>query len=75
MLGIPLDENVHLVILRDYLFVHDHHGLLPDEYNRADVMQRAEAAALKIMDHAFSGFHHTRYYMVCGFIFTICAII
>jgi len=60
-LGIPLETKVHLVTLRDCLFAHDHHEVLPDEFNKPDILEKAEIAALKIMDHVFSGYHHTRF--------------
>ena len=46
--------------LRDCLFAHDHHDVLPEEFNRPEVLKKAEMAALKIMDHVFAGYHHTR---------------
>ena len=66
-LGISLDTKVHLGSLRDFCVAHEHHGVLPEKYKHPDVMRRLEVAAIKILDHVVSGYHHTRYTVVVTF--------
>nr|XP_002122434.1 lysophosphatidic acid phosphatase type 6-like [Ciona intestinalis] len=59
-LNISLEYNVHLVTLRDCLFVHKFHNMLPPEFNVPDVLEHLDEVSVRIMDYVFAGHGESR---------------
>uniref|UniRef100_H2YF55 Lysophosphatidic acid phosphatase type 6 n=1 Tax=Ciona savignyi TaxID=51511 RepID=H2YF55_CIOSA len=53
--NISPEHKVHLVTLRDCLFVHKFHDMLPAEFDKPEAMTNLERVSVEIMDYVFAG--------------------